>query len=104
MSTKIDIQYRILRTAVFAKWLDELRDRKGQTIIARRIERVACGNLGDVKSLGGGLMELRIAFGPGYRVYCTFDGDDLVILLSGGDKSSQSRDIVAVRKMLIEDE
>ncbi len=49
-------------------------------------------------------MELRITFGPGYRVYCTFDGDDLVILLSGGDKSSQSRDIAAARRMLIEDE
>ena len=98
------MRYRIVRTAIFAKWLDGLRDRKGQTIIARRIERVACGNLGDVKSLGGGLMELRIAFGSGYRVYCTFDGDDLVILLSGGHKGSQSRDIAAAHNMLIKDE
>ncbi|MFC4292680.1 type II toxin-antitoxin system RelE/ParE family toxin [Sphingorhabdus arenilitoris] len=96
--------YRIARTEIFGKWLDGLKDRKGQTIIARRIERVAVGNLGDVKALGQGLHELRIAFGPGYQVYFTFEGDRLIILLSGGDKGSQSRDIAAARKMLVEDE
>lgn len=93
----------IRRTSVFAKWLDGLRDRKGQTIIARRIERVSGGNLGDVKALGGGLNELRIAFGPGYRVYFTFEGDVMIILLCGGDKSSQSRDIAVARAMIEED-
>jgi putative addiction module killer protein len=80
-----------------------MRDRKGQTIIARRIERVAGGNLGDVKSLGGGLNELRIMFGPSYRIYFTFEGDVLVILLTGGDKASQKRDIAAAREMIEED-
>ncbi len=57
------MQFRILRTDTFMRWFDSMRDRKGQTIIARRIERVSGGNLGDVKSLGGGLHELRITFG-----------------------------------------
>jgi len=106
LSTKVDNSYQIRRTEKFAKWLNGLRDRKGQTIIARRIERVAGGNLGlgDVKSLGGGLNELRIVFGPGYRVYFVFDGDVMIILLSGGDKSSQRRDIVAARVMMEEGE
>lgn len=97
------MQFRILRTDTFMRWFDSMRDRKGQTIIARRIERVSGGNLGDVKSLGGGLHELRITFGPGYRIYCTFEDDVMVILLTGGDKGSQQRDIAAARAM-IEDE
>lgn len=97
------MRYRITRTDTFAKWLDALRDRQGQTIIARRIERVAGGNLGDVKSLGGGLHELRVAFGPGYRLYITFEGDVLIVLLTGGDKSSQRRDMAAARAMIEEE-
>lgn len=99
----MDKQFRIARTDAFMRWFDAMRDRKGQTIIARRIERVAGGNLGDVKSLGGGLHELRVAFGPGYRVYFTFEDDVMVILLSGGDKSSQKRDIAAARSMIEEE-
>jgi putative addiction module killer protein len=95
--------YKIVRTEAFARWFDVMRDRKGQTIIARRIERVAGGNLGDVKSLGGGLHELRIMFGPGYRIYFTFEDDVLVILLNGGDKGSQKRDIAAAREMIEEE-
>ncbi len=95
--------FRIARTDAFIRWFDALRDRKGQTIIARRIERVAGGNLGDVKPLGGGLHELRIAFGPGYRVYFAFEGDVMVVLLTGGDKGSQERDIAAARLMIEED-
>jgi putative addiction module killer protein len=99
----MDMQFRIARTKAFIRWFDALRDRKGQTIIARRIERVAGGNLGDVKSLGGGLHELRIAFGPGYRIYFTYEGDVLVVLLTGGDKGSQKRDIATAREMIEED-
>jgi putative addiction module killer protein len=99
----VDNNFRFVRTEAFARWFDAMRDRKGQTIIARRIERVAGGNLGDVKSLGGGLHELRIMFGPGYRIYFTFEGDVLVILLTGGDKASQKRDIAAAREMIEED-
>jgi putative addiction module killer protein len=99
----MDMAFRIVRTEAFIRWFDALRDRKGQTIIARRIERVAGGNLGDVKSLGGGLHELRIAFGPGYRIYFAYEGDVLVVLLTGGDKGSQKRDIAAAREMIEED-
>lgn len=99
----MDSRYRIARTGAFIRWFDAMRDRKGQTIIARRIERVAGGNLGDVKSLGSGLHELRIAFGPGYRIYITFEGDALVVLLTGGDKASQKRDIANARDMIEEE-
>ncbi len=99
----MDKQFRIVRTGAFIRWLDALRDRKGQTIIARRLERVAGGNLGDVKALGRGLHELRVAYGPGYRIYFTFEDDVIVVLLTGGDKSSQKRDIAAAYDMM-EDE
>jgi putative addiction module killer protein len=91
---------RIERSESFVRWLDGLRDRRAQTIIAARIARVGLGNLGDVKGLGGGLMELRIAFGPGYRVYFAIRGETVVVLLSGGDKDSQSRDIAKARALL----
>ena len=97
------MQFQIARTEAFSRWFDAMRDRRGQTIIARRIERVAGGHLGDVKSLGGGLHELRIAFGPGYRVYFAFSGGRLIVLLCGGDKSSQKRDIAAARDMIQEE-
>lgn len=99
----MDKQYRIARTEAFIRWFSAMRDRKAQTIIARRIERAAGGNLGDVKSLGGGLHELPVAFGPGYRIYFAFEGDVMVVLLTGGDKSSQKRDIAAARDMIEED-
>ena len=99
----MDNKYQVARTEAFIRWFDAMRDRKGQTIIARRIERVSGGNLGDVKSLGGGLHELRIAYGPGYRIYFTFEDDVLVILLTGGDKGSQKRDITVAREMIEEE-
>jgi putative addiction module killer protein len=68
--------------------------------VVARLNRVAHGNLGDVKSLGEGLSELRLTFGAGYRVYLTFDGNTLVVLLSGGDKGSQKRDIKHARQFL----
>lgn len=94
------VQYDITRTERFANWLADLRDRKAQTIIAARIERIRAGNFGDAKALGSGLSELRIAFGPGYRVYFTIEGGTVIVLLAGGDKSSQSRDIAAARAMM----
>jgi putative addiction module killer protein len=103
MSIIIDMKFRVARTEAFIRWFDALRDRKGQTIIARRIERVAGGNLGDVKSIGRGLHELRIVFGPGYRIYFTYQDDVLVVLLTGGDKASQKRDIAAARAMIEDD-
>ncbi|WP_281278046.1 type II toxin-antitoxin system RelE/ParE family toxin [Novosphingobium umbonatum] len=100
MSIKMHMQYEVRQTETFADWLRNLRDRKAQTIIAARIERIAIGNFGDCKALGGGLSELRIAFGPGYRLYYTIEGGQVIFLLSGGDKSTQQRDIAAAREML----
>jgi len=94
------MQYEARQTEVFARWLENLRDRKAQTIIAARVARIVLGNFGDAKSLGAGLFELRIAFGPGYRLYYAIEDGTIVILLAGGDKSSQSRDIAATRAMM----
>jgi putative addiction module killer protein len=81
------------KTEVFSKWIDGLKDLGARARIQARIERLAGGNPGDVKSVGGGVSELRIDHGPGYRVYYTKQGRELIILLAGGDKSSQSKDI-----------
>ncbi len=88
----------IRKTDVFAKWLDGLKDIQARARILARIDRLADGNPGDSKSVGGGISELRINYGAGYRVYYVMRGRELIILLAGGDKSSQSRDIkTAVR-------
>lgn len=88
----------IRRTETFAKWLDNLRDIQARARILVRIERLAAGNPGDVKPVGEGVSELRIDYGPGYRVYFVKRGQKVVILLAGGDKRTQSKDIkTAVR-------
>ena len=88
----------IRKTELFAKWLDNLRDIKAKARVLVRIERLAMGNVGDVKPVGEGISEMRIDYGPGYRVYFTKRGSELIILLAGGDKSSQTGDIkVAMR-------
>jgi len=84
---------QIRKTDVYAEWIDNLRDLQGRARILVRLERLASGNSGDVQPVGSGVSELRIHFGPGYRVYFTQRGQDIVILLAGGDKSSQSNDI-----------
>jgi putative addiction module killer protein len=83
----------IRKTETYAKWIDGLRDLHGRARILARVERLAMGNPGDVKPVGEGVSELRINYGPGYRVYYTRRGRELVILLAGGDKSTQPRDI-----------
>jgi putative addiction module killer protein len=83
----------IRKTATFAKWLDDLDDIRARARILARIERLAGGNPGDVKPVGEGVSELRIDYGPGYRVYYKKKGRSLVILLAGGDKRTQSRNI-----------
>ena len=83
----------IRKTLVYAEWIDNLRDLQGRARILMRVERLAAGNPGDVKPVGGGVSELRIHFGPGYRVYFTQRELDIVILLAGGDKYSQPKDI-----------
>lgn len=84
---------QIRKTDVYAAWIDGLHDLRGRARILVRIERLAAGNPGDVKSVGEGVSELRIDVGPGYRVYITKRGREIVVLLAGGDKSSQAADI-----------
>ena len=83
----------IRKTDVFVKWLDGLSDVRARAIVLARIERLASGHPGDVKPIGEGVSELRMDFGPGYRVYYKQQGKVFFILLAGGDKSSQARDI-----------
>jgi putative addiction module killer protein len=89
----------VRQTGVFAKWLHGLRDGRAKRAIAARIDRLAAGNPGDVKPVGLGVSELRIRFGPGYRVYYLKRGDVLIVLLCGGDKSSQGDDIAEAHAM-----
>jgi putative addiction module killer protein len=83
----------ICKTETFAKWIDGMQDIRARARILARIERLAVGNPGDVKSVGEGISEMRIDHGPGYRVYFKKIGRQVVILLAGGDKSTQSKDI-----------
>ena len=81
------------KTEVVAKWIDGLRDLRARARIQARIERLAAGNPGDVKAVGEGVSELRLDYGPGYRVYFKKRGQKLIVLLAGGDKSTQAKDI-----------
>ncbi len=89
----------VRQTSVFAEWFADLRDRQAKTRIDIRIRRLSLGNAGDVKPVGEGVSELRIPYGPGYRVYFVQKGEVLMILLAGGDKSTQDRDIRIARKL-----
>jgi putative addiction module killer protein len=83
----------VRQTERFVRWLAGLRDLRGRAKVLARIERLIAGNPGDVKPVGAGVSELRINYGPGYRVYYLHKGATLIILLAGGDKSSQAKDI-----------
>jgi putative addiction module killer protein len=83
----------VRQTERFVRWLEDLRDLRGRAKVLARIERIIGGNPGDVRPVGGGVSELRINYGPGYRVYYLQRGTALIILLAGGDKSSQVKDI-----------
>lgn len=83
----------IRQTEVYARWFKRLRDRQARVRIDSRLRRLSLGNPGDVRSVGEGVSELRIDYGPGYRVYFIRQSDVLIVLLSGGDKDSQERDI-----------
>ncbi len=83
----------IRKTDVFVDWLDNLRDSRARARIQARIERLAAGNPGEAKPIGEGVSELRIDYGPGYRVYFRKRGRELIVLLAGGDKNTQASDI-----------
>ena len=85
----------IRKTTPLLQWLDDLRDIQARARVQARIERLAAGNPGDVEPVGEGVSELRINYGPGYRVYFKQRGQELIILLAGGDKSTQAKDIKA---------
>ena len=89
----------IRQTAEYESWFEKLRDVQARARILVRVRRLSLGNLGDIKPVGEGVSELRITYGPGYRVYVKQKGDVVVILLCGGDKSSQTRDIERAIKL-----
>jgi len=89
----------VVKSATFDRWLRKLKDRRAAARVLVRIDRLAAGNPGDVKPVGAGISELRIDYGPGYRVYCINEGQRLIVLLCGGDKSSQDRDIAEAHRI-----
>jgi len=89
----------IRKTDLFVQWLDDLGDIQARARVQARIERLAAGNPGDVAPVGEGVSELRIDYGPGYRVYFKKRGQELIILLAGGDKSTQAKDIKAALRL-----
>jgi putative addiction module killer protein len=92
----------VRKTDAFETWLTRLKDRRGRAKIVARIDRLALGNPGDVAPVGEGVSELRIHFGPGYRVYFVRRGKSVVVLLCGGDKGSQERDIAQAKTLAAE--
>jgi putative addiction module killer protein len=90
----------IQTTMVFERWLVALHDDRARARIEVRIDRLALGNPGDVRPVGGGISEMRIDYGPGYRVYFTYRGKSVILLLAGGDKRTQARDIAAAHELM----
>ena len=93
------MNYLIQQTIMFVKWRSSIRDLRAKVAIARRIDRASVGNLGDVKSVGDGVSKMRVDVGAGYRVYFTLRNGVVIILLAGGDKSSQNADIRRAKKL-----
>jgi len=91
-------QTRVKKTDEYRDWLDRLRDQAGRARILVRVDRLIHGNPGSHRNLQGGVSELKIDFGPGYRVYYTQRGEQLLLLLIGGDKSSQTKDIAKAQQ------
>ena len=90
--------YREGRSIPFSEWLTSLRDARAVGVVRSRLNRIRLGNFGDCKSVGGGVEELRIDFGPGYRVYYGRDGAVAVVLICGGHKKTQARDIMTAQE------
>jgi putative addiction module killer protein len=89
----------VRETRAFSEWLSSMRGARAKAEVARRVRRLALGNPGDVKPVGEGVSELRIHYGPGYRVYYVQRGDILIVLLCGGDKRTQAKDIAHALKL-----
>ena len=94
--------YVVRQTEEFLAWLDDLQDKRAQVRIAARLRQVEAGNLGDWQPIDGEVSELRVHFGPGYRLYFTRRGQVIVVMLNAGDKSSQKKDIRRARKIAAE--
>ena len=99
---KLSVEYQVIRSDTFSRWFRGLRDKQAQARVAVRIRRIEEGNFGDHGSVGRGVSELRVNVGPGYRVYYTIRRNTVIILLCGGDKSSQQRDIRRAQQMATE--
>jgi putative addiction module killer protein len=93
------VTIEIRQTDVFVHWFARLRDREARARISARIRRLSLGNPGDVKPVGAGVSEMRIDYGPGYRIYFVRRGNEIFVLLCGGDKRTQDRDIVRAREL-----
>ena len=93
---------KLPKTSAYTKWESSLRDRRAVYRVAVRINRLVCGNAGDARPVGEGVSEMRIDYGPGYRVYYKTRGEEIVILLVGGDKSTQTSDIAMAKKLAAE--
>lgn len=89
----------IKQTETFRKWRTRLKDERARALIASRLDRLAFGHAGDAEPVGQGISELRIHYGPGYRVYFQKRGDTIIVLLCGGDKSTQAKDIQTARRL-----
>lgn len=96
------MQYELRSTEHFNRWLSKVRDKTTRARIFRRLDAVAMGSFGDHKALAANLFELRLFFGPGYRIYYTVKGKEIVFLLVGGDKSTQVSDIAKAAELLKE--
>lgn len=89
----MEAEYELIATVHYQKWHKALRDKTARALIGNRLARLVVGHFGDCKSVGEGVYELRFFYGPGYRIYYAIEGEYLIVLLAGGDKSSQARDI-----------
>jgi putative addiction module killer protein len=94
--------FELRQSETFRKWRARLKDERARALIASRLDRLAFGHAGDAAPVGDGISELRIHYGPGYRIYFRQDGNTLIILLCGGDKGSQKRDIAEAKRLLSE--
>jgi len=92
--------FELRQTETFRKWRTQLRDERARAAIASRLDRLAFGHAGDAAPVGDGISELRIHYGPGYRVYFRKQGKTIIVLLCGGDKSSQAKDIKLAKRLL----